>query len=638
MKHSPLPITIENAALQDDLLVAFLPKHDFLLSKDQRPIWPAHDAEEMKALKEVSGAFGTSIRKVQGSPGISEPDSEEIVVALGQGIEDLAKLYAHLTRRHLRFANDLPDIKEVGSFAVLITTPLWLNSELFNILYEFDSDTCAPGVICAEPRMLRLQVLVKSAAASLAGPLNTRRIEIFPTLSINRFSLLSDREVFGAKVSAGDIREAMGRGAGILSIQTHSDGFDAFLNSNLTLCPMNWMPLGAIKRRSSRCVETGYCHRHERLMVDALRSNLLIFPDNISARILILDVCWGIIPVDGIVDPIWGIGVHLLANSSIGAVLTTWEINFPNPRRLNMLADAIDKGKTIGEALYLFNHSSESQRAGQRMCLLGDPRVHLPLKHKISSLSAESTSLSKLKHRISPLLIEDTEFLKIFLFGAVTRKSHTAQPIKGILEKATKAIKEYECAYLEGHPIESTSTNLGVALRLAVTEIVCRRGPLILNDWSPYANMRKLESHSSRQCFACRSQKSKLVTLKAEFDFPWIPNRRVAHCPTCGVVEDVPEDTFITMSVINKKEVELGGTLPREEWIAKLLIRSQEKSERVWWDWPADVGGAPLRKFKTQDSWPVGPLYVALVLMYKAKLIVISQLTSGSRLVPYFNN
>jgi hypothetical protein len=367
----------------------------------------------MQALESVVSVFGALPRPVRGSPGQAEPDSEEVVAALGKDADDAARLYAHLTRRHFYPASDLSQLKQADPLAVLVTTPPWLCGDLLTTLYdELDPGSWAPGIICAEPQTLRLQVLARSAAACLSGPLETRRIDIFPAFEVGRFSLI-DREVFGGLADAADTREALERGAGIVSVQTHSDGLDACLGPNLTVCPMNWMPLNAGRSRSSRCVETGYCHRHESSLPDVLRSGWLMSPDDIKSRILIWDVCWGIMPANGLVDPAWGIGARLLANCSIGAVLTTWELSFPRPRLMNRVGTAIDEGKTVGEALYRFNRSSEAKQAGQRMCLLGDPRVRLPPRPKDISPSTASAGSSEREHHRSPFLSGDVEILKL---------------------------------------------------------------------------------------------------------------------------------------------------------------------------------------------------------------------------------
>jgi hypothetical protein len=68
------------------------------------------------------------------------------------------------------------------------------------------------------------------------------RIDIFPTLAVKKLKM-PDRMILGGTSESSDIRAALGKGAGVLTAHTHSDGIDAFFGNGMTLCPMDRSPV-----------------------------------------------------------------------------------------------------------------------------------------------------------------------------------------------------------------------------------------------------------------------------------------------------------------------------------------------------------------------------------------------------------
>jgi hypothetical protein len=106
-----------------------------------------------------------------------------------------------------------------------------------------------------------------------------------------------------------------------------------------------------------------------------LRSGVVISPDGFSARVLVLDVCRGLLPADGPLDPAWGFLYRMLHSPLIGAILTPWEITISDFTLTDVLSSALDRGVPAGRALAALLRSTAARRHGYRMCLLGDPRV-----------------------------------------------------------------------------------------------------------------------------------------------------------------------------------------------------------------------------------------------------------------------
>lgn len=345
------------------------------MAKNGRPVWPINDEGDRAALQRLVRLFGGRSQEVSGRPAPSRC-GREVALGLGDASANEARLYAHLTRRRYRYARRLTDVLGKRPPAVVVTTLDRVDSDLLEWLYPVVPRVgSVPGIVCArDAPSLRRQVLLRSAAAEFRGPAGHSRVDVIPSLQIGR-TRMNGAEILGGRASPHAIRAALARGAGVLTIRTHADGMDAFLGSRLTLCPMDQLPTGADPERSPRCWATGVCHRHPGTVGSVLRSGVVISPDGFSARVLVLDVCRGLLPADGPLDPAWGFLYRMLHSPLIGAILTPWEITISDFTLTDVLSSALDRGVPAGRALAALLRSTAARRHGYRMCLLGDPRV-----------------------------------------------------------------------------------------------------------------------------------------------------------------------------------------------------------------------------------------------------------------------
>jgi hypothetical protein len=325
-------------------------------------------------------------------------------------------------------------------------------------LYSGLSTQPSPGIICAEtPIDLHLQILVRSAAAALSAldkaendP--TVRLDIIPALPLERVHL-PDHEMLGGDVQSRDLEWALQSGASLLNILTHSDGIDAYLGPK-TVCPMNRIPFSVKKDRLPSCQVSGTCHRHNMPIQDALRSDLLFPPEMIIARILVWQVCWGLLTQQATIDPLWGIGLRLLQHTALGAVITPWQAVLADYDSLDDLARRICSGLSVGDALSEFMRSGAARRSGLNMCLLGDPKVRLP----IQSSAARSDRPIKVKQRKPIPLETDTEgicFNRAYISGQLPFLKGDLLQLAG---KAITVIRTYERATWKQLPVEGKAS------------------------------------------------------------------------------------------------------------------------------------------------------------------------------------
>lgn len=605
---------------QNTLLIDKSPKGTFILTSERQPVWPAQTNDEWQVLVQIAEVFAAQVEQVQGHLGYTESGTE-VVVGLGEDVEEAARLYAHLTLRQFRVVASLKDLTDGALPAVIVTTLPWLSDELMEFLYLTEADF-APGIICAStPEALRQQVLIRSAATVLSGSVEIPQVDIFPILALERFTQ-PNREVFGGKAESFDLQLAMGCGAGVLTIMTHSDGVDAFLGSQLTLCPMIQPSVAADKSLSPRCQVTGICHRQLVSVEEALNSSALIAPEAISARILIWNVCLGLLLPKSVVDPAWGIGPRLLQSSTIGAVITTWEIVLTSPEHTESLSQDILRGIPVGKALAKFNASLNSRRQGNRMCLLGDPRLRLP---KVNSNSQHKQQKILNIESVQPTLAEDIRevmLLRACMTEAVSRASGDLLPVA---KEALEAIQVYEYAGWRGITVEGQPDAPGPAMRRSVLQYVFCRGKL-LESWLPFARTYRSIS-SSTQCFVCGQRTN---TLIVNFRIPKVSRRRISICPCCGVIEDAPIKSNITFSIFNKSIVKLEGSLPKEKWTVGLLLQSSLPSDYISLEWPTDSNGSPTKFINLPNVWPLGPTRVSVIVMWGGSFAIVSKMEQGN--------
>jgi hypothetical protein len=460
-------------------------------------------------------------------------------------------------------------------------------------------------------------VLVRAAAATFCGPLNLIRIDVFPTTSIAAIRK-PGFEVLGSEASASERRQAFARGAGVLTIMTHCDGVDAFMGADLTLCAMEQMPNDISVSEEPWCRLTGFCHRHN-LPVSQVSGSAMVFPpEEIAARVFVWDVCFGVMPIGSLVDPRWGIGVRLMDSAAIGAILTTWQIVMSSPEHASRLSRLIAAGVPAGVAVARFNASRASRARHHRMCLLGDPRVQLPVV-PVQQPPPARPKRSHIRQAPENEQIRQVALLRLSMADAKLRASHSPRAMfasKAL--QAVEAVEAFETAVLKGVPIAALHPQLGNNMRSAVLDYALSRGKLFEN-WMPF--MRISRAMAPRPCPVCNR---KADTLEAIMRPPGVYARRLVICAICGVVEDVPTGSDIRMELMGR-HLHLHGTLPQQRWVAGIVIQSSYLVESIQLMWPATSDGTLAPSAELPERWPPGPLRISTVIVWDTTFAVISR-------------
>ena len=306
------------------------------------------------------------------------PGQHGVVVGLGSAAAAAARLYATLTDRPYRHATDVGALARVRArIEVLVTTYPHLTYPLLEQLFgEPHPAGLAPGLLVASSAAaLRSRARQRAAGLTSGSASNGGIVEVRAVEQVGRVQF-PDRVLYGARTPGPTLRRALAAGADLLAITSYSDGLDASLG-DLVLCALAGDARRPPVAPTPLCLRAATCYRLDLPIDQALGSGRLVDPDEVSARVLLFLGCWGLLASGGLTDPRWGFMDRLVGSPRIGAIITGWEVLFLTPGDVDMLVRLLANGSSLGEAVERFNGSRAAADTGNRLCLLGDPRLRL---------------------------------------------------------------------------------------------------------------------------------------------------------------------------------------------------------------------------------------------------------------------
>ena len=529
--------------------------------------------------------------------------------------------------RRVRVVERISDILPQPNLAVIVASLNTLSSTHLHHIYE--GARIAPGLICATyGHSVRSQILVRSAAARLrAIDAGEPWIISVPNLRVGSEDILGWR-IMGSQSEAQETTKAMSGGQGVLAISTHSDGIDAFLGPSLTLCPFKRAGISFDGANSPSCKTTGFCHRLKMPLADAIMSEQTISPDILSARVLIMDACYGLLLANSPVSPTYGLSSRFMHSATLGAIITTWELALLDVRKLQPILLDLGRGLSIGRAVGNFNRSSYARTWAHRFCILGDPDVRItqnnaPLIRHFTARVAEHVSNEALTD------LTELRFCRAYLDSALNGLSAAGQdslPEERATQKAESvkraidALRKYELSILHRNT-EHNVKILRQRLHIELIEDIFIRGS-ILHDWAGFVRSRRVRWMYS-SCWNC-GEITKLTV--ARLTISRVAARRIVLCPCCGVIEDAPAHSTIRFSINNEcNEVSLVGDLPQRLWKAALMIRYRIREWDTKWPWPADETGYPRKAFRIPEELHNGPATVLFVIVAGGSIAVLGR-------------
>lgn len=595
LERSAIPVAIGRDAHQ-------------LLAYGGRPVWPAPTPNELSAIEQAAALGGNRVDVIDAAPA-GEPDGTELVVGVGRPTAAIARLYAHLTGRRVAHAADLASAARQDP-AVIVAMESDLAVEALDQLAERASAGQVIGMIAGhDTPSLLTQALIRAAARP--GTSRTpSRLALFPTRE--RSEKADDGDgVLDMATSSADLRAALGRGAGVLTVMAHSDGVDANLGSAV-LCPMDRTPEAADPERVPHCRQLGRCHRSGGMAIEQwLADPRRLAPEIIAARVLMFATCWGILPPIAFDDSAWSLGRRLLANPRIGALVTSWEVHAFHPEDLLGFARDLSGGLDLGASVARLLATEYSRQTGLRLCLLGDPRLQLaptPVPPPPPASARRDDGDAGIALSSSALDARSTgelAFLRLYVLAIAPDIERAAG------DAALEAIGRYELACARGHA-ERDRDPVVDGWRDRVLDAVVARGPIAVHNWTSLSRGPRTRSTVTR----CPHCQQRVLAREYPLRIPEAGPRIVMTCTRCGVIADGPGPRSIAIRV-HRGAVHLTSDVPRNHWSARLVTYAKgERGAKLSVPWPAAGDGWPARSLPVPDGIGHGAHDVAVFLLH----------------------
>jgi hypothetical protein len=585
-------------------------QYDLLIDESHAPVWPVIGDLERSDLNTVARLFGCTPKRTAPHTGDIEHRSG-IVVGIGDIDEDVA-LYAHLTRRHWSMINSARELThECLPDVIMIVSPR-LDATLVHFLESAPIGPSSTGVIWSTSRSgLRRQLLVRSAASALNGPLATRTVTLTTEGEIHREAARKSTSHV-PHATQTDIIAAVAEEAGLLIVDAHGTGLYFALSNELTACAMD-RPVWDEALDAPECFITGYCSKAELPIAEAIGSSRIIGPEAFSARVVALMSCQAAFIGSPNLDARWSFLPRLLSTPTLGAIIASHEplMELSSVTAANLHA-FIAAGTPVGRALAEFHQTPTIAALGVRLLLFGDPLVCAAPTGSIKLLARDTTQdILRVPVSLHDPGGETTE-ARIALLRSVAcvigRK--TAQRAKVTSHVAMSALQRFEQAQTQ----HEMSSDILRTLQKAILDHLGAIGVRADRGWLGNARLRRDARYA--QCPSC--------------DWPVRPyhattqfgsSRRLVNCPRCGVaVIDQPvEDNWRIDAKLPR--VAIDGQFAYQDWSAAAFIVPEKAWETQTFFWPLPHSNSAERELHLpEDRWPAGPLSVTVAIMQGASL------------------
>lgn len=595
------------------LFVDRSPKGLLLKTTTGEPVWPVFQPLDFTAIEDLCKKCGALPTEVEGLPGTGTGKTG-IVAYYPSHLEEAASLYGHLTNRDvLPFENDL----STDGTLVLLTTYELLNYELLERVRSITEDGVPVGIVCINEReRVHSQILYYAATAYLSGPGSNKSVFFTSASSIDLVDG-GNMVIAGNMSSRETIQSIMKDSEPLKMIMTHSDGIDAFFGRQLSMCGIRDI-LDDLPRPLPQCVESGWCHRQDMLVSEAVFQERLLSPTVLNAWILFWGVCWGVHANFQLIHPQWSITKQFLDVRAAPAIVTSWSVEILNPELFLMFAIYASNGLPVGEIVNRLVTSSIGKKSQIKLCVLGDPLVRLyPRAEKFENPGPDPNK-EELPLRPTPEKTGDLaklQFLNYVIERDATKGSKFE--IAEAVATANNNLIEYKAAESDIIKIHSL---LGAYISLS--------GPVMLTRWMSGASYSPLRSEGPRDCSWCWPEKRNEVRQFAGHIFG-LP-RQFSLCPLCGIVEDCPEGSALKVFVDEDNTLRVEG-FPAEAspWIGGIIVMPEIQSKHILIPWQSDSKGQPVETMRLEQPLPDLHIYIGVYFMFGLDLYLLTRRGRG---------
>ena len=514
------------------------------------PTWPFWDQEMFDTFRESLKLWETEDQFSETLTFGKTLTTDSTVCALGTQNRKVADLYGNLTGRHVQVITALEELQQLNNPKVVIATWDQLCVEDFGLLYEVSVAKAPIGLLVANgPRELMLRAL--TTAAIVRNSRNLQSLRDLPTHAViglegQEAAASHFDQITGPGSDSLTIQQILNGPSSILGFVGHSDGVDARLSKNSTLCARVQCKSVDLNNRPANCDVTGYCHRQHLTRFDALSTGRLIAPSSISARVVLMMSCYVARPSDCSVHPVHGLMSQLLQNPYVGAVVAPWEVAFPSVPELLEISSLLIDGHNLRKTLANYYHSSQGALNGcNRYLLFGDPSI------RVKSINGLAKSFSPKQHSITTSRSDKNRVsLPVSTNGWLRARLEriSRKPIRnsdGALRVSEQMLRQ---AFQSLELIESKGSSARLN-ELVLQAILNFEGSSFVHWFEEAIGLPK-HLNQPTFCFGC-GERGRLLRLETRFGARWM-----ACCTQC--------DSFYADAPAGSKLINAGFTLTNQ--------------------------------------------------------------------------
>lgn len=570
------------------------------------PVWPAVNPQIRHFYFEHARRFGVRLKaeeRVLKNFDLMNNRSG-YVLCVSSECEGLARVYAHLTNRHLRIASTF-QFSEYSNEEVVVGLLKHITDELLNQMYS-SSVASHPGIITGcNLSELEAQVLKQSFLSHLYSDTTPSVLHFTPFSPSDEIEEQTFKMI-GSDTTAVRLREAIAKCDGIFSLHSHSDGLDGYLLKDLTLCPLQDKNLSE-ETLLPDCVKRDRCNLYLDAKPTPSGDSRFMSVSEIQASVMLHAVCFGLVVHESTHWQQWSLMRMLLNNAMLGALVTSWDFVYLSYSHILGLAKLIQLGMPLGQVVSLFNNSAIQKKFGNKFCLLGDPRTSFANRFQ--------------KNEVPSDLFEVLPRGKVYAFYAgkpfsIVLKSFIKQNLKADAQTPEFAATVGSPLWDEVHSFVNEEEIRAAHYFMAFETYNFMRLWYSLED-------TKEVGWTNRRCLTCGSRTAKFILLPIQLKYA--ARRRLMKCTRCGLCQDMPEYLDIQLQLPNKKLKIIQKQEIKENlgnWDVRIVLKRHAKDK---WEmaWPRDEKG---RLYESVDLEPYADQgrYFVLVSLVKSDDIAMA--------------
>ena len=574
--------------------------------------WPVHGEIEKSVLLQGAARHGLSLDGR--TPGASPAGPMRgVVAALGSAAKDAAQLYASLTLRDHRPVDHSFDLLGVEDLAVVVTTPDHLSPDLFDIL-QWARPGSAPGLIFADEEHLRLRCMVCALAAH--GPMQATSYAEYFSRGVHPFAPDANGRADGPAETA-DLRRLISEAMGLLVMQIHCDGIDAYLSRDTILCARLEESGPLESHLCGRCYQEDWCHRLSLALSDGALNQLLLSPRMIRAGILLFDVCWGLLPPANVVHPRHGLGFALTRNLNISAIISTWRPVFHSSDSIRGLVTDLRAGVPLGEAVGRHNASPEAQNLDLAFCIFGDPAARCSPQAPDAGTDSRATAVRPAVS-VVPTAERTAQATALLAIRHLCRSPMMKHSAASELLVATERLQ----GLIDSDLAPPEARHGARDIRNGVMKLLCEEGPKLDIHWMYDAKATYMDT-TNHACLCGDPPCERLVTFRVRLGGDDRLCRILGLCQRCGIAEDLDPSLSVRVSAAGGS-LRITGLSPQSDAQAALVVKGQQNTDRHVIPWPREQGEQLADTFELPRLRSAGVVQVAAVVMEDLRFSVFS--------------